>query len=1338
MSINFNTFPYYDDYTPDKNFYKILFKAGYAVQARELNQMQSILQHQISTFANHIFKKNSMVIPGGINLNRKAPLLFTSNVELAAFVGKTITNAPLDNGVYPTTNSAYFNDYITAVVLGYKDADDLYPSCLYVKYFNSYKGTDPATDPSRSNFVLDDLIYTLENNPQQIVLTSTGVGVGKVAAIDKGVFYTKELFVDVPSQSIIIEANTNIITNCNIGLNIIESIVDYTQDDSLFDNAQGFPNQYAPGADRYKVELVLSRIDFNSTINDDKFINLMSIENDTITYLNVNAQYAELMKTLAKRTYDANGNFIVNGLIPTVTKSNSDDYVWVSVGRGSCYLGGYEYSQITDINIPIAKPRDDAHTETVSNVTTYINQLPFFYVAGGKNIPNYPDYVPFMTYMPSPNELIQFIRSVPPESVISSDIIGYGVFKSMEYYCGVIGDLEGPSNVVYKMYVDNISLKSGISLKDIGGYKKIGASSVGAPILHEISIDTPPNPVEAANDAHEDMFARPIYSSNIPPPPATVGNDFREIGYLYYSGNNKLYLLKKASDYVIPDTTTLHTWLNIPLTRTATFISNYTGDFYPIIQVDPTNIKTLKPTATNGLQPITYSIIKEYSATLVDNNGVATANFSAINGAEFEDFSVNDYSLFVIMPITNEALSLTLTSSNIIFNNQFTSLTVEVDAALVDKEIRLYTTQVKTNAIETIYTTQNGSITIPTPSSSWMALGHTNVQELVSVLDTGDITVEPNDIDDAKIDITSRYTLDTMTTASGLYTSLIKLKKRAIPPSGQLLVTYKYNEIGDGDFSSIDSYVDENDTTYSYIGKIKNIYDNNKTPIPIRNYLDFRPVYYNTVFKNYGYTKPGINTQIFLKDLNISAFRDLFNASLSPTLYIIGPGIEHGVNIVNIAQTNGDTVVNIGNTNGQNKGTYYIGVPASFQLSNVSKEFVYPKSLAKLNYGYIKFKPKHIHLYVNREGDNLSIAQKEILSSHEIDQYRRDEYKLPLAYIYLAPYTTDMADLSMKVYENPVYKMLDIHDIKRQVDRNEYYTSLSLNNESHQLTMESGIEALELSNKGFWNEDFQNAFSQDFDSDDYKCTLYDKSYVAPGTITKTINMDRINTEANGFYKVTGSSITLPYTTVRAFGSSPASTFNNLNPYNVMNWSGKLTLNPTVDNWVDTVTLPVITKAVIITDTPPPPAPPPAPAPIPVIPPPPPPPIVPPLIMPPLIVAPPPIVPPPPVIVEEIVTEINLIKTSWGIDTAGGSHAITFTWKTNLGRTGRVNSDVHLMWPTIRYYTSLTPIASWVTMTSIYDGTFATSLINRRYLDPDVKAYLNIGTYFDTHPPAYIR
>ena len=63
---NLNVSPYFDDFNEDKNFNRVLFKPGIPVQARELTQLQTILQNQIEKFGQHFFKEGSMVIPGQI------------------------------------------------------------------------------------------------------------------------------------------------------------------------------------------------------------------------------------------------------------------------------------------------------------------------------------------------------------------------------------------------------------------------------------------------------------------------------------------------------------------------------------------------------------------------------------------------------------------------------------------------------------------------------------------------------------------------------------------------------------------------------------------------------------------------------------------------------------------------------------------------------------------------------------------------------------------------------------------------------------------------------------------------------------------------------------------------------------------------------------------------------------------------------------------------------------------------------------------------------------------------------------------------------------------------
>ena len=62
--VNLNQYPYYDDYDENKKFYRILFRPGRAIQTRELNQLQSLLQKQIERVGAHLFEQGAQVIPG--------------------------------------------------------------------------------------------------------------------------------------------------------------------------------------------------------------------------------------------------------------------------------------------------------------------------------------------------------------------------------------------------------------------------------------------------------------------------------------------------------------------------------------------------------------------------------------------------------------------------------------------------------------------------------------------------------------------------------------------------------------------------------------------------------------------------------------------------------------------------------------------------------------------------------------------------------------------------------------------------------------------------------------------------------------------------------------------------------------------------------------------------------------------------------------------------------------------------------------------------------------------------------------------------------------------------
>ena len=65
---NLNVTPYYDDFSAANNFQQILARPGFAVQAREVTQMQSILKNQIEQIGNFLLKEGAMVVPGSARI----------------------------------------------------------------------------------------------------------------------------------------------------------------------------------------------------------------------------------------------------------------------------------------------------------------------------------------------------------------------------------------------------------------------------------------------------------------------------------------------------------------------------------------------------------------------------------------------------------------------------------------------------------------------------------------------------------------------------------------------------------------------------------------------------------------------------------------------------------------------------------------------------------------------------------------------------------------------------------------------------------------------------------------------------------------------------------------------------------------------------------------------------------------------------------------------------------------------------------------------------------------------------------------------------------------------
>jgi hypothetical protein len=103
MATSTSVSPYFDDYSEDKNFYRVLYKPGVAIQSRELNQSQTILQNQIKRVGDYLFN-NGQRIKGSnpsVNLDARTVRLTGKNINgqnivLDEFLGKYVTSLNTD------------------------------------------------------------------------------------------------------------------------------------------------------------------------------------------------------------------------------------------------------------------------------------------------------------------------------------------------------------------------------------------------------------------------------------------------------------------------------------------------------------------------------------------------------------------------------------------------------------------------------------------------------------------------------------------------------------------------------------------------------------------------------------------------------------------------------------------------------------------------------------------------------------------------------------------------------------------------------------------------------------------------------------------------------------------------------------------------------------------------------------------------------------------------------------------------------------------------------------------------------------------------------------------
>jgi hypothetical protein len=859
MIKTFNQFPYYDDFKEDKNFYRILFRPGRAVQARELTQMQTILHNQISKIGDHLFKEGALIDATAtptydnkleyVKLYSTHPTLGTvANSVLLGLVGKKVVGSV--NGIRAV---------VRAVTLG-ETVNGVYePPTLFVAYENK------AIDGIVSTFVAnEDIVEVADANPVTVKADKTnptgrGVGLG----LNANYVYVKGTFVYISSQLKIVSKYSTL-TNKSIGFQVNEKIITYGQDATLLDPAvtsegSAESNYYATGADRYQITVDVVAIDLLEDLQNapENFVELIRVDaNGNPTISQAQRLYAKIGDELAKRTYEESGNYVVNdfkiqlrehkrlsnvNLTTSISEASGGEYLNGNINKisavvspGLAYVKGYR----TELPFPTYLEIDKAREYTTEPyVDTVITTGHYVKITNVHSIPDIKDDIPTVN-------LYNVVNSTRGTAPGTNNLVGTAKIRSIEYAGGFVGT----RSAIYHMWLFDIKMNPGQTFAR--SVKSFFSNNDGFPdFTCDIFPDLQKLSGEITTDFSIDRKAN--------------GKSNVLLGERTLFGM-ELGVLGRSNDYV---------YVSDKYTSQVYLIANVINDTKALLTTDVVSNVSLADAYVaiadieekqnyNYFQPLKFKDVKEVNAARfivkrafhgsLDSSSQATISLTSNTDEFFEGASLKQSILVIgsgndsgrqvspnnIRLIDNKTIEIDLYKANLVTNHaSFYSgsesyrLIVPV-RKIATKVAPIYKTLVGNNGTyheDFLYEANSSPTTITLAKPDGYRL--ISVKQANSTVAFGD-TYSTYD----EIDITGRYVFDNG--QRDTYYDLARISRSALAekPTGPIRVTYSYfSHSGSGDYFSVNSYtnIDYKDIpTYTYNGTTYNLSD----------VVDYRPV----------------------------------------------------------------------------------------------------------------------------------------------------------------------------------------------------------------------------------------------------------------------------------------------------------------------------------------------------------------------------------------------------------------------------------------------------------------------------------------------------------------
>ena len=676
---DFDVSPYWDDFKLDSDFYRVLFRPGFAVQARELTTLQTILQNQIEQFGNHVFKEGSIVIPGSVGYDKNyyalkvqaSYLSGTVSTYLSQYVGSTITGA---------------TSGVTARVVNYSVADSTTgdPDTLYIKYMNtSTADNSTVVFSDGENISADKIISSYAINiASATAAASAATATGSAVTVQAGIYYVRGFMVQNTEQTIILDKYTNT-PSYRVGWTITETLVTPEMDSSLLDNAQGSSNYAAKGAHRFKMTLAIAKKSLTTT-DDSDFVELARLNSGRIESRIKFTEYSVIADMLARRTDDESGDYIVkhfdidpreslddgtNRGVYTAAQGGDETKDVLIISPGKAYVDGYELDLQASQYVNIDKART---TKNVQNDSVPADLGNYAQVA---NVYGQPD----ISVVGATIDAFKFVKLYDQQTTVrgssAGSNIGYARSRSFEYNSGTIGTHTGATKAIYHHYLFDVSLfntidvtgahtltanavitgatsgANGILVASISGVaqfqlmQQVGQFIVGEAITSSVSTDTVPGSsailATTNSTANQKTFARDvkqIFSDNTGldytadmnlSESVTLGGTVTWATGTTLNGLNTTF----SSDLVVGDIISLPTGAaGIQEERRVTLVTNDTTVTVSAVfsnAVTSVNVARLRGKITQEEETVLlYKLPKNNVKTLLDSGGATDTSYS--------------------------------------------------------------------------------------------------------------------------------------------------------------------------------------------------------------------------------------------------------------------------------------------------------------------------------------------------------------------------------------------------------------------------------------------------------------------------------------------------------------------------------------------------------------------------------------------------------------------------------------------------------------------------------------------------------------------------------------